>query len=75
MRPIASVSARVHCKSTCGSSSANGTVPTIENQMTRLRPKRSPSGPPRIVPTATAARNEKRRICAFGTETLKRWIK
>ena len=39
-----------------GNASVNGRTPRIENQMTNLRPNRSPSAPPTTVPTATAAR-------------------
>ena len=44
----------------CGSASVNGSTPTIDAQITNLRPKRSPIGPPTNVPAATAARNTKR---------------
>ena len=57
---------------TYGRASVNGSTPRIENQMTYLRPNRSPSGPPAKVPTATAARNTKRCSCALRTETSKR---
>ena len=46
---------RVQNRFACGSSSVNGSTPRIENQMTYLRPMRSPMGPPTSVPTATAA--------------------
>ena len=35
-----------------------GSAPRIETQMTYLRPNRSPSGPPRSVPTATGAEED-----------------
>ena len=50
----------VQARFTCGMASANGATPTIDVQMTTLRPKRSPMGPPAIVPAAIAARNTNR---------------
>jgi hypothetical protein len=41
----------------------------IEPQMTYFLPKRSPIGPPAMVPAATTARNTNRSICAVRTET------
>src|SRR6185437_6800058 len=40
-----------------------GATPRIENQITYLRPKRSPTGPPIIVPAATAKRKRKSINC------------
>ena len=34
-----------------------GRTPRIEPQMTALRPKRSPNGPPMMVPAATGNKN------------------
>ena len=45
---------------TCGNASVNGSAPSTENQITILRPKRSPIGPPKNAPTAFAARKMKR---------------
>ena len=53
----------------CGNSSVNGRTPRIEPQITYLRPKRSPIGPPRMVPAATAPRNTNRSNWAVRTET------
>ena len=66
--PMITVIGPVQNRSTCGNSRVNGRVPRIENQMTYLRPKRSPSGPPATVPTATAARKANRCIWACSTE-------
>ncbi len=60
----------VAARPTCGSSNVNGATPRIENQMTRLRPMRSPTGPPMSPPTATASRNKNRYICA---DCIDRW--
>jgi hypothetical protein len=40
----------------CGSANVNGKTPRIDPQMTYLGPIRSPIGPPRMVPAATAPR-------------------
>ena len=67
--PIAIVSGPVQNRFAYGSMSVNGRMPRIENQMMYLRPKRSPSGPPAIVPNATAATNMNRCNCEVCTET------
>jgi len=58
--PIATVRIPVQNRFTCGSIMVNGSTPTIEIQITALRPIRSPTGPPINVPTATDARNANR---------------
>ncbi len=54
---------------TYGRTSVNGATPRIEIQITRLRPMRSPIGPPSIVPAAVANRNTNRYTWARGIET------
>src|SRR5712671_6175680 len=56
-------------QSDMGQRSVNGSAPRIENQMTYLRPKRSPSGPPKNAPAAFDARKMKRYSCAAWVET------
>src|SRR6266481_1733661 len=46
--------------SVVGDLAENGSAPRIENQITYLRLKLSPSGPPKKAPTAMAARKMKR---------------
>ena len=53
---MTTVSTLVQNRFACGSSSVNGSTPRIETQITYLRPKRSPIGPPTSVPSATAPR-------------------
>ncbi len=72
MKPMTKVSATVSGRPAWGSQSVNGATPRIEAQMTRFRPMRSPTGPPIIVPSATAARKMNRRNCEVFTETWKR---
>ncbi len=67
-RPMTIVSAVVQNRSACGSSSANGATPRIENQITGLRPMRSPSGPPTSVPSADANKKTNRCTCALCTD-------
>ncbi len=59
-RPMTTVSGPVQNRPACGNSRENGSTPRIENQITVLRPNRSPSGPPATVPAATAARKANR---------------
>ena len=73
--PMGTLSTPVQNRFACGSTSVNGRMPRIENQMTYLRPMRSPIGPPANVPTATAARNTNRCTYALHTETWKRSIR
>ena len=68
MSPMSTLKAAVNARPTCGSSSVNGATPRIENQMTRLRPTRSPTGPPMSPPSATESRNRNKYICADCTE-------
>ena len=58
-----------------GRTRLNGSTPRIETQMTYLRPSLSPSGPPKNVPTAVAARNTNRFSCAVCTSTPNWWIR
>ena len=60
IKPINMLSTQVKNNETCGSNKVNGAAPNMENQITYFLPKRSPSGPPRMVPTATAAKNANR---------------
>ena len=60
---------------TGGRASVTGATPRIEPQITRLRPMRSPIGPPTIVPTAVAARKTNRHTCAEGISIPKRWFR
>ena len=73
--PIKTVSTAVATSPTCGKARENGATPRIENQITRLRPIRSPTGPPTIVPRATEKRKTKRKSCDVRIETLKRSIR
>src|SRR6266404_313723 len=58
--PITTLKIPVQNKFAYGSSSVNGSTPRIEYQITTLRPMRSPTGPPKNVPAATAPRNANR---------------
>ena len=60
--PIKTVSRQVKKRLAWGSKSVNGAAPKIENHITYFLPKRSPKGPPSIVPAATANRNINRYI-------------
>jgi hypothetical protein len=75
MRPISTESATVAPSPTCGRTMENGAMPRMDTQMTIFRPKRSPNGPPRIVPSATEARKTKRRYWAPWIERLNRWMR
>ena len=66
MAPAQADSTIVHARLTCGSASENGATPRMLAQMTILRPKRSPIGPPATVPAAIAARNTNRYVCDCG---------
>ena len=69
MKPMIKLSSAVDVNPTWGSASVKGATPRIENQMTRLRPIRSPSGPPMRVPSALASRKRNRYTCAAWMET------
>ena len=58
----------VQVRLTYGIAKANGAAPSIENQMTYLRPKRSPNMPPATVPMANAAKNANRQSCDAPTD-------
>src|SRR5713226_209342 len=57
INPITTLKIPVQNKFAYGSSNVNGNTPRIEYQMTTLRPMRSPTGPPKNVPAATAPKN------------------
>ena len=61
--PIKMVRTEVKKRLAYGNKSVNGAAPKIENQITYFLPKRSPKGPPRIVPAATANKKMNRCIC------------
>ena len=67
--PMSTDSTPVQNSVAYGSTSANGSAPRIENQITGLRPNRSPIGPPAKVPATSAARKTNRWTCAFCTDT------
>ena len=67
MKPITTLSTPVQARPTYGSARVNGSTPRIEHQMTSFRPNRSPTGPPMIVPAATAPRKANRWSCALCT--------
>ena len=69
IRPMTTVRIGVQNRFAYGSISVNGKTPRIDPQITCLRPKRSPIGPPRIVPTPAARRKMNRSICAVRTDT------
>ena len=75
IRPITTLSTPVHSRFAYGSASVNGSTPRMDAQMTYLRPILSPTGPPMMVPAATAPRNAKRKSCARCTESPNLWIK
>ncbi len=68
--PMMKLKIPVHNRPTCGSSIEKGATPRMENQMTRLRPTRSPIGPPKSVPRAEARRKQNRYSCADCTDKL-----
>ena len=74
-KPMITVNTVVQARSRCGSASVNGATPRIEPQITRLRPMRSPIGPPSSEPAATANRKTKRCICAASMLVWKRSIR
>ena len=57
---MTTLSTPVQKRLTYGSARVKGSTPRIEHQMTYLRPIRSPTGPPMMVPAATAPRKAKR---------------
>src|ERR1700686_4119302 len=57
INPITTLKIPVQNKFAYGSSSVNGKTPNIEYQITTFRPMRSPTGPPKNVPAATAPKN------------------
>src|SRR5882672_2296905 len=57
INPITTLKIPVQNKFAYGSISVNGKTPRIEYQITTLRPMRSPTGPPKNVPAATAPKN------------------
>ena len=69
IRPIGTVSTVVQNRFACGRASVNGSTPRIDPQITALNPTRSPTGPPRNVPAATAPRNTNSRSWASATPT------
>lgn len=69
MNPAPKLHMRVHVKLICGSSSVNGVAPSIEAQITYLRPILSPIGPPRIVPSAVEKININREYCDIWSVT------
>ena len=58
--PIGTVRIAVQNRLAWGSAKVKGNTPRIENQITNLRPKRSPTGPPIKAPAATAPENKNR---------------
>lgn len=52
MKPTMNTSTSVSGKLRKGRARLNGAAPKTEPRITRLRPKRSPIGPPAIVPSA-----------------------
>src|SRR5882762_8791646 len=60
INPITTLKIPVQNKFAYGSTSVKGSTPRIEYQITTLRPRRSPTGPPKNVPAATAPRNANR---------------
>src|ERR1017187_9013306 len=74
MTPMNTVRTTVAARPTWGSARENGATPRIETQMTYFRPKRSPRGPPRMVPAATDTRKTNRRSCEPWIERLNRWM-
>src|SRR5579864_2047577 len=60
INPITTLRMLVQNRLAYGSSSVNGSTPRMEYQITTLRPMRSPTGPPKNVPAATAPRKMKR---------------
>lgn len=73
--PMRKLKIPVHNKPTYGSAIVKGATPRMENQITRLRPMRSPIGPPTKVPTAAEARKTNRQSCAFSVGKPKRCIR
>ncbi|MNE07461.1 hypothetical protein D3C80_1000810 [compost metagenome] len=69
-RPMITESTEVQNRSTWGSSRVKGATPRMEIQITRLRPMRSPTGPPSTVPAATANRNANRWNWALSRDRL-----
>ena len=67
--PMKTVRMQVKKRLAWGSKSVNGAAPKIENHITYFLPKRSPKGPPRIVPAATANKKMNRYICDVWTGT------
>ena len=63
------VSMPVQNRLACGSISANGSAPRIENQITGLRPMRSPIGPPSRCRPPTRPGTANRWICALCTDS------
>src|SRR5712671_2354673 len=57
INPITTLKIPVQNKFAYGSINVNGNTPRIEYQITTLRPMRSPTGPPKNVPAATAPKN------------------
>ena len=53
--PVASYTITARFGAREGSAKVKGRAPSTENQITALRPMRSPMGPPRSVPAAKAA--------------------
>ena len=61
--PINMLSTQVKNKDACGRINVNGAAPRIENQITYFLPNLSPSGPPNIVPAATANKKANKYNC------------
>lgn len=58
--PISMLNTHVKNNDACGSNKVNGAAPRIENQITYFLPNLSPSGPPKMVPAATANKKANR---------------
>jgi hypothetical protein len=65
INPITTLKIPVQNRFAYGNISVNGSTPRIEYQITTLRPMRSPTGPPKNVPAATAPKNANKWISAL----------
>ena len=66
--PMMKIRISVQNRLAYGKTRVKGATPRMDAQITRLRPIRSPTGPPTMVPAATANRNRKR--CSWADCTL-----
>src|SRR6185437_13156606 len=73
--PMTTLSTAVQKRFAYGSTSVNGSTPRMEHQITYLRPTLSPTGPPMMVPAATAPSRMKRWICDDCTDTPNLWMR